>query len=117
MALGIGEAPVQPSNIVLVSKWFPRRERAFASSLVDTGQQLGSAVALPVMAGLLAVSGWRWSFVVIGVVGLMWILLWRWGYHSPRQHPRVTEEELEYIQTGGAYTVSGPQDASSRSLA
>lgn len=101
MALGIGEAPVVPANIKLVSAWFPRRERAFASSLVDTGQQLGSTVALPVMAALIALFGWRWSFVVIGVAGALWVVLWRWGYHSPRAHPTLSAEEREYIEDGG----------------
>ena len=69
LGLGIGEAPVQPANIKVVSTWFPRRERAFASSLFDMGQQIGSALSIPVVTGIAVFAGWRWTFVVIGAVG------------------------------------------------
>jgi MFS transporter, ACS family, D-galactonate transporter len=108
IGLGIGEAPVQPANIKVVSKWFPRSERAFASSLFDMGQQIGVALSVPVVT-LLAVSvGWRAVFIVIGAVGLLWILGWLRIYRTPEHHPRVSAAELAHIRSDQAEMVVEP---------
>jgi ACS family D-galactonate transporter-like MFS transporter len=108
IGLGIGEAPVQPANIKVVSKWFPRSERAFASSLFDMGQQIGVALSVPVVT-LLAVSvGWRAVFIVIGAVGLLWILGWLRIYRAPEHHPRVSAAELAHIRSDQAEMVVEP---------
>ncbi|MFF3494585.1 MFS transporter [Streptomyces sp. NPDC002795] len=99
LGLGIGEAPVQPANVKVVSRWFPRRERAFASSLFDMGQQIGTALSVPIVTALIAFSGWRMAFVVIGVAGLLWIVGWRMVYREPEKHPRVSAAELAHIQS------------------
>lgn len=99
LGLGIGEAPVQPANVKVVSKWFPRRERAFASSLFDMGQQIGTALSVPLVTALAVFAGWRSAFVLIGVVGLMWIVGWLAIYRAPEKHPRVSEEELRHIRS------------------
>ncbi|MFI2104799.1 MFS transporter [Isoptericola sp. NPDC019693] len=99
LGLGIGEAPVQPANVKVVSKWFPRRERAFASSLFDMGQQIGTALSVPLVTALAVFAGWRSAFVVIGVVGLLWIVGWLAIYRAPEKHPRVSEEELRHIRS------------------
>ncbi|MFC5832695.1 MFS transporter [Nonomuraea insulae] len=102
LGLGMGEAPVQPANIKVVAAWFPRRERALASSLFDTGQQIGVAVSVPIVTALIAGFGWRAAFVVIGVVGLAWVVGWLMIYRSPREHPRISQAELDYIEGGDA---------------
>ncbi|WP_187415013.1 MFS transporter [Nonomuraea sp. PA05] len=102
LGLGIGEAPVQPANIKVVSAWFPRRERALASSLFDTGQQVGVALSVPVVTALIAAFGWRAAFVVIGVVGMVWVIGWWKIYRSPQDHPRISQAELDYIEGGDA---------------
>ncbi|MHC5261414.1 MFS transporter [Streptomyces sp. UC4497] len=99
LGLGIGEAPVQPANVKVVSQWFPRRERAFASSLFDMGQQIGTALSVPIVTALITFSGWRMAFVVIGVAGLLWIVGWRMVYREPEKHPRVSASELAHIQS------------------
>lgn len=99
LGLGIGEAPVQPANVKVVSKWFPRRERAFASSLFDMGQQIGTALSVPLVTALAVFAGWRSAFVVIGVVGLLWIVGWLALYRAPEEHPRVSPEELRHIRS------------------
>ncbi|MEV0385408.1 MFS transporter [Nonomuraea sp. NPDC050643] len=110
LGLGIGEAPVQPANIKVVSAWFPRRERALASSLFDTGQQVGVALSVPVVSALMAAFGWRAAFVVIGVVGMVWVIGWWMIYRSPREHPRISQAELDYIEGGdAAVPESGPR--------
>ncbi len=99
LGLGIGEAPVQPANVKVVSQWFPRRERAFASSLFDMGQQIGTALSVPIVTTLAVFGGWRLSFIVIGVAGLLWIVGWVTVYRDPEQHPRVSATELAHIQS------------------
>ncbi len=99
LGLGIGEAPVQPANVKVVSRWFPRRERAFASSLFDMGQQIGTALSVPVVTALAVFGGWRLAFVVIGVVGLLWIIGWLVVYRDPEQHPRLSSAELAHIRS------------------
>jgi sugar phosphate permease len=108
IGLGIGEAPVQPANIKVVSKWFPRSERAFASSLFDMGQQIGVALSVPVVTILAVSVGWRAVFIVIGAVGLLWILGWLRVYRSPEHHPRVSAAELAHIRSDQAEMVVEP---------
>lgn len=110
LGLGIGEAPVQPANIKVVAAWFPRRERALASSLFDTGQQIGVALSVPVVSALIAAFGWRAAFVVIGVIGLFWVIGWLMIYRSPQEHARVSQAELDHIEGGdAAVPESGPK--------
>jgi ACS family glucarate transporter-like MFS transporter len=99
LGLGVGEAPVQPANVKVVSRWFPRRERAFASSLFDMGQQIGTALSVPIVTALAVGGGWRLSFIVIGAAGLLWILGWVAVYRDPSDHPRVSPAELAHIRS------------------
>src|SRR3954447_11607427 len=101
-ALGVGEAGGYPSSAKAVSQWFPVRERAFATSIYDSGARAGTALALPIVTALIAWLGWRASFVVTGVIGLVWVVAWVAFFRRPREHPRVSAEELEYIEAGGA---------------
>lgn len=111
LGLGIGEAPVQPANVKVVSKWFPRRERAFASSLFDMGQQIGTALSVPLVTALALFGGWRLAFVVIGLFGLLWIVGWLAVYRAPEKHPKVNRAELEYINSDQAEMVQTPEAA------
>lgn len=99
LGLGIGEAPVQPANIKVVSRWFPRRERAFASSLFDMGQQIGTALSIPIVTALALFAGWRFAFLLIGAVGVLWVIGWLIVYRAPEKHARVNAAELEYINS------------------
>ncbi len=102
LGLGAGEAGGYPSSAKAVSLWFPTRERAFATSIYDSGARMGTAVALPVVAALIAWLGWRGSFIVTGALGLAWVLFWLIYYRRPREDPAVSPSELEYIEEGGA---------------
>ena len=108
LMLGIGEAPVAPCGVKVVSQWFPRHERAFAASIADTGQQLGSALSLPIITTLIAFSGWRLAFIVIGVVGVLWVLLWLTLFQTPRQSKRLPADELAHIEAAGARIEATP---------
>ncbi|GAB2672308.1 MFS transporter [Saccharopolyspora gloriosae] len=100
--LGIGESTGYPGSAKVVSRWFPRQERAFANSIWDNGARAGTAIALPVVTAIIAWEGWRAAFLVVGVLALLWAVWWWRAYHEPEDHPRVTEQELAYIRAGGA---------------
>lgn len=100
--LGIGEGPMAPSANKSVAEWFPKQERAFAISTYQVGSEFGPAITLPIVTGLIAVVGWRLSFVVTGLFGLFWAVFWYRFYRSPRQHPTISERELKHIEGGEA---------------
>ncbi len=102
LGLGAGEAGGYPSSAKAVSEWFPTRERAFASSIYDSGARFGTAAALPIVTALIAWLGWRASFIVSGAFGAVFVVIWLAFYRRPREHPTVSAGELEYIEEGGA---------------
>src|SRR3954467_15987567 len=104
LALGAGEAGGYPSSAKAVSEWFPVSERAFATSIYDSGARAGTALALPVVTALIAWLGWRASFAIPAVLGLVWVVVWLLFYRSPREHPLASEAEVAYVEEGGART-------------
>ena len=102
LGLGVGEIASYPASAKVVSKWFPARERALATSIYDSGARFGSAVALPLVAFLVAALGWRASFVITGALGVLWAIGWVAWYRDPRSKSGLGEEELDYIEAGGA---------------
>lgn len=99
LLLGIGEAPAYPTNAKIVSEWFPRRERAFATSIFDSGNRVGTALSLPIVSAIIAQFGWRMSFVITGALGFVWLAFWLWIYRSPAQHHWITPQEHAYIES------------------
>ena len=75
-ALGLGEGGNFPSSIKAVAHWFPRRERAFATALFNSGANVGAIVAPAIVPPIAVAWGWRAAFVVMGIVGLAWLVLW-----------------------------------------
>ncbi len=102
LGLGVGESAAYPANAKVVSQWFPRKERALATSIYDSGARFGSAAALPLVAFLVTALGWRWSFVITGCLGAVWALVWVLWYRDPEKHRRASARELDYIRQGGA---------------
>ena len=98
--LGAGEAPAYPCNAKVVSQWFPKSERALATGIFDSGARAGSVVAIPLVTASVAYLGWRLSFALIGAVGLLWALGWWLYYRTPREHSRVSDEEIAHIEKG-----------------
>ena len=98
---GMGEGPFSSTANKMVSSWFPRREQASAVAVANAGTPLGGAVAGPVV-GLIAVSfGWRWSFIVIALIGVAWVVLWSvLATDRPEQNPRVSAAERQEIASG-----------------
>jgi len=97
-SLGLGEAGNWPGATKAVSEWFPRRESGWAVALFDSGSSIGGALAPFIVLGLYhAFGSWRPAFLITGTLGFLWLLLFRWLYHTPEEHPRITPEERAYI--------------------
>jgi MFS transporter, ACS family, hexuronate transporter len=100
--LGLAESANWPGATKAVSAWFPKRERALATALFDSGSSVGGAIAPFIVLGVYYRWGWRLSFVIPGVLGFLWLILWRKMYHSPEEHPRISSEELQIIREDAA---------------
>ena len=95
--LGAGESANWPGATKAVSEWFPKRERALATAVFDSGSSVGGALAPFIVLAVYSRWGWRPAFVVPGVLGFIWLTVWRRAYHPPEEHPRIGEQELAMI--------------------
>jgi ACS family hexuronate transporter-like MFS transporter len=95
--LGAGESANWPAAAKAVSEWFPKRERALATALFDSGSSIGAAVAPFIVLWIYFRWGWRPAFMIPGVLGFLWLLVWRWLYYPPEEHSRISQTELEMI--------------------
>jgi ACS family hexuronate transporter-like MFS transporter len=98
-ALGLGESGNFPAAIKATAEWFPKKERAFATGLFNSGANIGAIVAPLVVPWITLTWGWREAFIFTGLLGFIWIVLWIWLYEIPEKHKKVTEEEIAYIQS------------------
>ena len=98
-ALGFGEAGVFPASIKAVAEWFPKRERAMATGIFNAGTNAGAIITPLMVPWITLYWGWRWAFVITGVLGFLWLGFWLRLYRKPEQHPRVRKEELAYIRS------------------
>lgn len=96
--LGAAEAGNWPAATKAVSEWFPKRERALATALFDSGSSIGGAIApILVIAWIYPRWGWRPAFAIPGTLGFLWLILWRRYYYPPETHPRISAAELAMI--------------------
>lgn len=103
--LGAGESANWPGAAKTVAQWFPRRETGWAVALYDSGSALGGAIApLLVYSVYHVFNDWRPAFFVTGCLGLLWIPLFRWLYHPPESHPRLSPAERADILTNRSST-------------
>ena len=100
LLLGVAEAPCFPANSRVVATWFPRNERAMATGIYTVGEYIGLAFLSPLLFLLLAAYGWRSLFVVAGLAGMIFALVWRAKYREPAES-RANQAELDYIAAGG----------------
>lgn len=98
-ALGLGEAGGFPASVKAVSEWFPKRERAFATGLFNAGSNVGALLTPLLVPFLVLAFGWRAAFIVTGASGIILLALWFLVYRTPREHPKLSAEELAYIES------------------
>jgi len=101
LALGVAEAPCFPTNSRVLATWFPQTERARANSVYAVGQYVGLAFFSPLLFWIVAQFGWRSLFVLFGLVGIAYALIWHKTYRDPGQSSSVNQAELDYIAAGG----------------
>ena len=99
LALGLGEAAVFPASIKAVAEWFPKKERALATGIFNAGTNIGAILTPLVVPWLVGLWGWRGAFVGVGALGFIWLIFWLLIYRRPEEHPRVSPNELAYIQS------------------
>ena len=118
--LALGEAGNFPAAIKVTAEYFPKKDRAFATSIFNAGSSVG-ALAAPLSIPLIAKHcGWEMSFIIIGALGFVWMGFWMWLYRKPAESPRVNAAELEYINqdaaTEGGSVAPEPQHKEEKSI-
>jgi ACS family hexuronate transporter-like MFS transporter len=97
--LGLGESGNFPTAIKSVAEWFPKRERALATGIFNSGANIGAVVA-PIMVPLILASfGWQMAFIVTGSLGFIWLILWLIFYEIPSREKRLGQAEYAYIHS------------------
>lgn len=98
-ALGITEAGNFPAAIKTTAEWFPKKERAFATGIFNSGSNVGAIIAPLIVPWIAVHLGWRWAFVITGAIGLIWLLFWFMIYQVPAKHKRLSKAEYDYIHS------------------
>ena len=99
--LGVAEAGNWPGAAKSNADWFPSKERALAQGIFNSGAAIGGIIAIPLIAYLTVFFNWQMVFVVVGLVGLLWLVPWIILVKAPpKSHPWITEDERAYILSG-----------------
>ncbi len=98
-SLGLGEAGNFPAAIKAVAEWFPKRERALATGIFNSGSNIAAVVGPPLVAWIMVAYGWPQAFVWTGAIGFVWLIFWWWLYEVPSKQKRVGKAEYDYIHS------------------
>jgi MFS transporter, ACS family, hexuronate transporter len=98
-ALGITEAGNFPAAIKTTAEWFPKKERALATGIFNSGSNIGAIIAPLTVPFIAKEWGWRAAFVVTGAIGLIWLIFWFWLYEVPKRQKRLGKGEFDYIHS------------------
>lgn len=99
VSLGVSEAGNFPAAIKTVSEWFPKKERAYATGIFNSGANVGAIVAPLTVPWIVEKMGWEWAFILTGAVGFIWLFLWMFIYEIPAKNKRLSKEEFIYINS------------------
>jgi ACS family hexuronate transporter-like MFS transporter len=99
VALGVSEGGNFPSAVKAVALWFPKKERAFATSIFNAGTNAGAIVAPAMIPAIALTFGWRWAFVLAGLAGFVWLLFWFPMYDVPEERKDLTPAELDFSRS------------------
>ncbi|OFY64944.1 MAG: hypothetical protein A2Y71_02520 [Bacteroidetes bacterium RBG_13_42_15] len=99
--LGIGESGNFPSAIKTVAEWFPKKDRAFATGIFDASTSVGAILAPFIVGAIVSIEGdnWQIPFLFTGVLSSIWVVLWWRNYNKPELHPKLSKEELTFINS------------------
>ncbi len=98
-ALGVSEAGNFPAAIKTTAEWFPKKERALATGIFNSGTNIGAIIA-PLTVPFIAVEwGWQWAFIITGMIGFIWLFLWQKHYTSPSLSNKLSKTEFDYIHS------------------
>jgi len=97
--LGLTEAGNFPAAIKSTAEWFPKKERALATGIFNSGTNIGAIVAPLTVPAIAVVWGWQWAFIITGVIGFIWLVLWQVYYTSPKDSKKLTKAEYDYIHS------------------
>ena len=98
-ALGVSEAGNFPAAIKTVAEWFPKKERAFATGIFNSGANVGAILAPLTVPFIASQWGWQWAFIITGAIGLIWLIFWFWLYEVPAKQKRLSRAEFDYIHS------------------
>ena len=115
LVLGVAEAPGFPASSKATGYWFPRRERALATSIFDAAAKFSSVIGVPLVAFVVVEFGWRWGFGVTAMLSLGYFIAFWIFYRDPSADPNLSSVELDYIRAGGA-TAEGPSETGTWSM-
>ena len=97
--LGLGEAGNFPAAVKATAEWFPKRERALATGIFNSGTSIGAVAAPILVPWLLGSYGWQEAFLITGALGFIWLIFWLIFYEIPSRHKKISPEEYEYIHS------------------
>jgi MFS transporter, ACS family, hexuronate transporter len=98
-ALGAGEGGNFPAAIKAVAEWFPKKDRAFATGIFNSGTNIAAIAGPPLIAWIFSSYGWKPAFLWTGALGFIWLIFWWWFYEIPSRQKRLSAEEFAYIHS------------------
>ncbi len=97
--LGLTEAGNFPAAIKTVAEWFPKKERALATGIFNSGANIGAILTPLTVPFIVTQWGWQWAFIITGLFGFVWLIFWFILYEVPRKHKKISEAELFFIES------------------
>ena len=97
--LGVSEAGNFPAAIKTTAEWFPKKERAFATGIFNSGTNVGAILAPLTVPWIASTWSWQWAFIITGAIGFIWLIFWFWLYEIPSKQKRLGKAEFDYIHS------------------
>jgi len=97
--LGLAEAGNFPAAVKAVAEWFPKKERALATGIFNSGTSIGAVAAPLLVPWLLSAYGWQEAFIITGAIGFIWLIFWWFLYEIPSRHKKISPQEYAHIHS------------------
>ena len=106
-ALGFAEGSANPTGMKATAEWFPAKERGLSSGIYNIGASVGSMLAPPFVVWAILAYNWQSAFLIAGVLGIIWVVVWVFFYEPPEKHPALSDKERDYILSGQEKFIQG----------